>query len=168
LLAAALAALALSFSAPPAAAQTPCWRQIINDWVDDDRIDGRYPLHCYGDAIRHVPADLAQYTSIIEDITTARQQLVRSNSQSARDRTLAGRGQSRTGGAKNPTRNPAASNAAEPRRELFKEAFNKVGPRNADSIPLPLLILAGLALLLIAAGAAGLVSRRLRARKVPA
>jgi hypothetical protein len=56
---------------------------------------------------------------------------------------------------------------ADPHRKLFTEAFNKVGPRNADSIPLPLIILAGLALLLITAGGAGLVSRRLRARKVP-
>jgi len=54
---------------------------------------------------------------------------------------------------------------ADPPRKLFTEAFNKVGPRNADSIPLPLIILAGLALLLIAAGGAGLVSRRLRARR---
>ncbi|HEX9350175.1 MAG TPA: hypothetical protein VF877_02760 [Gaiellaceae bacterium] len=55
---------------------------------------------------------------------------------------------------------------ADPHRKLFTEAFNKVGPRNADSIPLPLIILAGLALILITAGGAGLVSRRLRARKV--
>ena len=55
---------------------------------------------------------------------------------------------------------------ADPPRKLFTEGFNKIGPRNADSIPLPLIILAGLALLLIAAGGAGLVSRRLRARKV--
>ena len=46
-----------------------------------------------------------------------------------------------------------------------KAGFNKLGPENSDSLPLPLLILAGLALLLIAAGAAGIVSRRLRARK---
>jgi hypothetical protein len=73
----------------------------------------------------------------------------------------------RSGGAQNPIRNPKAANTAEPPRKLFTAAFNKVGPRNADSVPLPLIILAGLAMLLIAAGGAGLVSRRLRARKVP-
>jgi hypothetical protein len=39
-------------------------------------------------------------------------------------------------------------------------------PRNADSVPLPLLILAALALLMIAAGAGGLVTRRLRTGKI--
>jgi hypothetical protein len=74
----------------------------------------------------------------------------------------------RGGGATNPLRNPSQANqAADPPRGLFKETFDKVGPRNADSIPLPLIILAGLAFLLVAAGGAGLVSRRLRARKVP-
>jgi hypothetical protein len=60
----------------------------------------------------------------------------------------------------------AKQTAADPAKGLFSKGFNKVGPRNADSIPLPLIILAGLAFLLIAAGGAGLVSRRLRARKV--
>jgi Alphavirus glycoprotein J len=59
-----------------------------------------------------------------------------------------------------------AAKTTDPPRKYITEAFNKVGPRNADSIPLPLIILAGLALLLIAAGGAGLVAKRLRARKV--
>jgi len=57
--------------------------------------------------------------------------------------------------------------AKDPTRPLFKEALDKLGSRNVDTVPLPLLIMAGLSLLLIAAGAAGLVSRRLRARKAP-
>ena len=38
---------------------------------------------------------------------------------------------------------------------------------SASSVPIPLLILAGLALLLIAAGSAGYVFRRLQARRLP-
>ena len=38
---------------------------------------------------------------------------------------------------------------------------------SASSVPIPLLILAGLALLLIAAGTAGYVIRRLQARRLP-
>ena len=150
--------------APPAAAKTPCWRQVINDWVDNEQIDDTYPLHCYGDAIKHIPLDLRQYSSIVEDIQAARQQLVRSREKVRVTSSVKPRN---TGGASNPLRNPRAAKAAEPRRGLFSATFDKVGPRNADSVPLPLLILAGLALLLIAAGAAGLVARRLRARKVP-
>jgi hypothetical protein len=44
--------------------------------------------------------------------------------------------------------------------------LDKIGPDSADGLPLPLLIVAGLALLLLAAGSAGLIARRLQARKV--
>ena len=38
---------------------------------------------------------------------------------------------------------------------------------SADSVPIPLLVLAGLALLLVAAGSAGYAIRRYQARRVP-
>jgi len=47
------------------------------------------------------------------------------------------------------------------------ELFDQGRPERADSIPVPLLVLAGLALLLLAAGAAGFIARRLQARRVP-
>jgi hypothetical protein len=141
-------------TASPAVAQTPCWRTIINDWADNDQIDGVYPQHCYREAIAHVPEDLKAYSSIVDDISSARQQAAR-----APARTLAV-----NKSAKNSARRSAK---ADPNRGLFKVAFDKLGPRNADSVPLPLLILAGLALMLIAAGAAGLVTRRVQSRKVP-
>jgi Alphavirus glycoprotein J len=138
---------------------------VINDWLDDEAIDKTYPLHCYGDAIKHIPDDLRAYSSIVDDIHNARQQLVRSSENlrvPASHKGSRGKGATKSG---SPASKSAAQ-AANPPRKLFTEAFNKVGPRNADSIPLPLIILAGLALLLIAAGGAGLVSRRLRARKI--
>jgi hypothetical protein len=154
-LVAALAALALGAAAPPAAAKTSCARQIIEQWVDVHRIDSTYPLHCYREAIAAVPEDLRVYTGIVDDILRARQQASRSNS-----RILAGANSSGVKSAKKQA-------AKDPSPALFKQAFDKLGSRNADTVPLPLLILAGLSLLLIAAGAAGLVARRLRARKVP-
>jgi hypothetical protein len=164
LLVAALAALALAVSAPPAAAKTPCWRQVINDWVDNERIDKTYPLHCYQDAIRHVPNDLRQYSRIEEDILAARQQLVRSNA--VRRLNVHQPTSGKKAGTNPRARAVAPSQAKDPQRGLFKQALGQVGPDRADSVPLPLLILAGLALLLISAGAAGLISRRLRARRI--
>lgn len=41
-----------------------------------------------------------------------------------------------------------------------------VGPDKADSVPLPLIILGAIALLLMAAGAAGFVARRMRTRRL--
>ena len=154
MLVAALAALALGVAARPAAAKTPCWRQVIDDWVDNDRIDASYPLHCYREAIAHVPEDLRVYSGIVDDIMSARQQKIRD-------------GNLRTTAGVDPSRNSTKGTAGTPDRGLFKQAFDKLGARNVDTVPLPLLILAGLSLVLIAAGAAGLVSRRLRARKVP-
>jgi hypothetical protein len=40
-----------------------------------------------------------------------------------------------------------------------------LNPSSASSLPLPLLVLGGLAILLVAAGAAGLLAKRLQARK---
>jgi hypothetical protein len=151
-LVAAFGVLALSVGAATASAKTPCWRQIQNEWVNNQRIATTYPLHCYREAIAHVPEDLRQYSSIEEDILAARQLAARLG------RTLQGR----------QSPQPSSTGAQnDPDQTLFTKGFDKLGPDNADSIPLPLLILAGLSLLLIAAGAAGLVTRHFRARKVP-
>jgi len=61
---------------------------------------------------------------------------------------------------------PAEASPHDPDSSVYNSAIDKLGPTNSDSIPLPLLILAGLALVMVAAGAAGLVSRQLKARKV--
>ena len=162
MLVAALAALALGVAAQPAAAKTPCWQQVINEWHDNNgRISSTYALHCYREAIAHVPEDLRVYTGIVEDIQSARQQASRANG-----RQLAG--VDPTAVEKAAAIEDAKKDAANsPDRAVFKQGLDKLGSRNVDTVPLPLLILAGLALLLIAAGGAGLVSRRLRARKVP-
>jgi hypothetical protein len=148
LVAAVLGLAALSVGAPAAAAKTACWRQILNEWVDNRQISTTYPLHCYREAIQHVPEDLRVYTDVEQDILAARQQ-------AARDvRTLQSRNQ--------PSQDERRQ---DPDAGLFTQGFDKLGPNNADSMPLPLLILGGLALLMVAAGAVGLVSRRFRTRR---
>ena len=147
MLVAALAALALGAAASPAAAKSACAQQIIEDWSDEDRrITQTYPLPCYRQAIAAVPEDLGVYTGIEEDILAAR-------NQAARNRTLQSR---------NPPPPSGTPTANEPDRALFARGFDKLGAQNVAAVPLPLLILASLSLLLIAAGAAGLVARRLR------
>lgn len=143
----ALGAAVLTTDVSAADAKTACWKQVIEDWYDDGRLDQTYSPRCLNEARRHLPDDLEQYSSLDDEIMRARR---------AGGRTLAGRGGT-TAQPSGPT--------VEPGDGLFREAFSKTNPRNADSLPLPLLILAALALLLIAAGAAGLVSRKLRARR---
>ena len=74
------------------------------------------------------------------------------------------------GGPQKPSTNyPATTGgvaAAETDKGFLRDAVDKLGPSSPDSIPLPLIIVGALALLLIAAGSAGLLARRLNARKV--
>ena len=50
---------------------------------------------------------------------------------------------------------------------FFDRLVHAIGPGSADSVPLPLLILAGLAMLLLAAAAASLIAKRVQARRAP-
>jgi hypothetical protein len=130
-------------AAPESASATPaCWRQVINEWVATDHVSSNYPLHCYREAIAHVPEDLRVYSSIVDDITAALQ------------------GGVRTTQAHNGPPTTAASRT--PSASVFS------AQRTWNSLPLPVLILAGLSVALMAAGAAGLISRRLKTRRVPA
>ena len=137
-------------SAQSASAKTTCWKQIQDDWVNDGTIQGVYPLHCYGKAIKHVPNDLQQYTGIIDDITAARQR-------ASRLRFLTGSNSTQP--------RPTEASPNDPGGGVYNSAIDRLGPTNSDSLPLPLLILAGLALIMVAAGAVGLASRHLKARK---
>ena len=155
-----LLALALMVGAKPAAAKTPCWKQVVNDWVEDSRIDRTYPRHCYSEALKNVPNDVRDYSSFEEDIQSALQRVNRA-------RTLASTGSGTSTQPEKLTQRPGSANEvqAKPQPEYFKQAFDKLGPREADSMPVPLMIMAGLALLLVSAGAGGLITRRFRARR---
>src|SRR5215831_14854395 len=76
-----VAALALGVASASAAGQarktqgTPCWKVLINDWYDG-RIDGIYAIHCYRDALQHLPADVDTYSSARDDIRQALQKRI--------------------------------------------------------------------------------------------
>lgn len=164
----ALAAVALSVAGPAAAAS--CGKRVIDDWYADGRVDGTYALHCYDDAIEALPRDVRDYSSAKEDIERAMQAAMR------------GDGSPPPPPAGDPEPGPSDPTAPpdEPTETASlgpgdtpgetgpdTEAVPPVDTASSDSIPLPLLVLAGLALLLIAAGSLGYVARRLQARRVP-
>ena len=136
---------------PARASQSECGREIIDEWVRSETVSSGYELHCYREAIALVPNDLRDYSSIVDDILAARQRASRKNS-----RFLTGSGSQQ-----------AQQAQAKPGKGLFQEAFDTVNARSVDTVPLPLLILAGLSVALITAGGAGLVTRRVKARKIP-
>ena len=80
-----LVALALGAAAvrpAPAQAATPCWKLLLNDWYDG-RIDQTYPVHCYKDALKHLPADVQTYSSAHDDILRALQTAIAKQKKSA-------------------------------------------------------------------------------------
>ncbi len=64
------AAAAAALAAAPARAAAPCWKEVINDWLDGS-IDKTYPAHCYREALRHLPVDIDTYSSARDDISRA-------------------------------------------------------------------------------------------------
>jgi len=169
--------------AGPAGAAKSCGRAVIDDWYEDGRVDGTYALHCYDDAIDNLPRDVRDYSSAKEDIQRALQARQRGDdAPPARTDPTPGGGSSGsagggTGGGSGtpgaetlPTDTTGANSGDEGSGGSGSgggEASGPTDPDSASSVPIPLLILAGLALLLIACGSAGYLIRRLQARRPP-
>jgi hypothetical protein len=173
----ALAALALLaavaavlLAAAPASAAKSCGRQVIDDWYDDGRVDRTYPLHCYDDAIEALPPDVRDYSSAKEDIQRALQNRLRNQPAppATTDPSPAGGGTS-SNRAKptKPPKNQTTTDVSDPKNENPPEVAGEVDTDSASSVPIPLLVLAGLALLLIAGGSAGYFVRRRQGRNNP-
>ena len=170
-------------SPPRAAARPPCWKKLLNDWYDGS-IDKIYPLPCYRQAINHLPTDVAVYSSAKDDILRA---LARESAEEAGRRRRRRRPRRRRDraaptttedddeeAATTPTTTtapttteqevvPTTATTTSPaaRRRRRREGDRRPNPGDADSFPLPLLILGGLAILLLAAGVVGMIWRRM-------
>jgi hypothetical protein len=156
--------------AGPAGAAQPCGRKVIDDWYDDGRVDGTYPLHCYDDAIEALPRDVRDYSSAKDDIQRAMTAALRDEpAPPATNDPTPSDGPSATPGDE-PTRTAPTETALEPdpKDENGSEAAPTLDDEaSANSIPIPLVILAGLALLLVAGGSAGYLIRRFRGPQSP-
>jgi len=172
----ALIVLAALTIAGPAAAAESCGKKVVDDWYADGRVDGTYPAHCYDDAIEILPRDVRDYSSAKEDIERALQAFLRGEpAPPATTDPTPGDGD---GPGSEPT-DPAAADSGptdttpepapgtDPNEPGNPEAGPALDTASADSVPIPLLVLAGLALLLVAAGSAGYLARRIQARRVP-
>lgn len=146
-----LIALVAVFAIPAhAGAAVPCRNKIFNDWYADGKIASTYPRGCYADALKHIPPDAQIYSSLADDIRAAmRASISRATGKDVP--TQVGRGfkasEGKTVLAKNPHDLPVSSgprSAAPPVADTSS---------NGGGLPLPILILGGLALLLAAAGA---------------
>ncbi|MFL5927494.1 MAG: hypothetical protein ACJ77E_11230 [Gaiellaceae bacterium] len=156
----------------PAAAGPPCWKALLNDWYDG-RIDRIYARRCYQTALKHLPADIDTYSSARDDILRALQ----SAKTKARRRgtTFGPNAQivpvaaAKTGGTTSTSKDggETTTSAATGRKQQkgLSGLADDLDPGSASSVPLPLLVLGGLALVLVAAGATGLVVKRIQERR---
>ena len=148
--------------ASPAGAASSCGRAVIDDWYDNGRVDGTYALHCYDDAIDILPRDVRDYSSAKDDIQRALQARKRGEAAppATTDPTPGDETATTRDGRRRPTA-PAPHARERARRRTAARERHRGGRRDrrrsdsASSVPIPLLILAGLALLLVAAGCAG-------------
>ena len=142
-----IAVVAWSFAtvAPAPAAAAGCGTAVLKDW-SDGKIDRRYPVPCYQNALDRMPEDMRGYTTAPDDIRRAL--LARVRNMRTHHGEFRGRSRHVAPAARGPAREALSSAGLETER--------------FTGIPLPLLVLAVVALLLMMGGSAGLVSRRLR------
>lgn len=176
--AAVFAALVLAASAAgaarpaPAAAATPCWKKLLNDWYDG-RINNTYAVHCYRDALKHLPTDVQEYSSAHDDILRALQSAIAARRQ--KHEPIAGntpvppqkppKGGGKTGKGDKPGSTVSNTTSTGPGGTTGPSLVATGNASNPSSIPVPLLVLGGLAVLLLAAGGAGLLYKRIQARR---
>jgi hypothetical protein len=161
-----LASAVAGLSAPDAAsAATPCGKKVLADWFDNGRIDRLYPLHCYEEGIDAIPPDIADYADAEEVISRALQSALRgdlakggcdpSPDGSANDCKNGAGGNGDSGGGN-------SSGGGDPGDDPGQVA-PEVDTTGPSSVPIPLLVLGGMSLALLAAGGLGYLSRRRQA-----
>ena len=160
-LAAAIGGATLGVAQPAQArSMSTCSKALIHDWYVDGRVDKTYPVHCYREALKQIPEDQIIYGTLRQDLTRALQSAIRQHGGHVTGDTLV----VPLGGPSNGGDGPGGTGATGS-GGVFKWLAQKLGPSTADSIPVPLLILGGLAFTLIAAAGVSLLARRMQARR---
>lgn len=175
MLALGLVLAALAHTGPAAAAPKSCADDVVSDWYGDGRVDKVFPLHCYQQAIRSLPVDVLDYSNAKQDILRAlafarkgRQDPgpTGGNETASVDEPTTGAGSGTGKPPKAGDPDPVPTTPTHPGDAgTGSSAAGTVDTSGPSSLPIPLLILGGLALLLLAAGGAGYLSRRAHARR---
>ena len=156
---------ALVLAGPSAAASSKnCAKAVVADWYGDGRVDKVFPTHCYREAIRSLPVDVLDYSNAKEDILRA----LAFARKGEKDPGPSGGSQPTGNGTSDPgTPGTGSGDSSHPGDEggTGTNAADAVDTSGPSSVPIPLLILGALALLLLAAGGAGYLSRRSQARR---
>jgi hypothetical protein len=152
------AAAAATFGVSTAHASA-CSNALIHDWYVDGRIDRTYPIHCYREALRDIPEDQIVYGTLRDDLNRALQNVIRKHNGNVTPMTPVPPG---GGGGGNDSGDGTSGKHDE---GFFHWLATKIGPSTANSVPVPLLVLGGLAFALMAAAAVSFFARRYQAKK---
>jgi hypothetical protein len=155
-----LAAVAVPSTA--SAAGGPCRNKVFNDWYPDGKIASTYPVACYRDALKHIPPDAAIYSSLSDDIRAAMRAAIR-RSHGLAAPAVVGHGAKAVGAGSVMGTTASVTTAAPPADPPSSKDGGLIA--TASNAPLPILILGGLALLLVATGATGAGVRYWRSRR---
>jgi hypothetical protein len=157
----------------PAAALADCGTSIIDQYLNSGTVSGNYSQACYKSALKQIPTDADLYTDIRASITAAMNGS-RPSSGGSGGQALVVPGTT-TGRKPKPKPKPATTAGTTDAGTttdllpvlpgstdggLVGNALKNIGPKHADEVPLPVIILGGLAALLILAGAGGLIAQR--------
>ena len=161
-----LAVLVVAATAIPAQASAvgPCRNDIYDDWYQDGKIASTYPISCYRDAISHVHGDAQIYSSLTDDIRAAMQAAISRAHGKSNVPNQVGKGVPASESSSSGS-GPNSSSDGTDRPDAPVDVSTIASPPVADSsdgsgVPVPLLVLGGLALLLAAAGGIGMLARR--------
>jgi hypothetical protein len=153
---------AAAFAVPAGAhAAVPCRDRIYNEWYASGKISTSYPISCYHDALTHIPGDARVYSNLGSDIKAALQAAL------ARQSSGGGPSSVGSGPASNLSTTSQTKAAVETKiRGGDGLAAAPVATTTGSSgIPLPILVLGGVALALAAAGAVGTGVKLTRSRR---
>ena len=144
---------------PATASAATCWKELVNDYWADNRVDRSYPISCYREAMQKLPSDVQAYSDAQDDLRRALLLAIRDERDSG--------GSDFDEGDQNDVTATAADDDENRPKGFFSEVLDKLGPKNADSIPVPLLVLGSIALLLMGAAGVSYLTRYLQARRTP-
>ena len=165
----ALAVVGAALTGTAAAKQKPkqsCAKQVIADWYDDGRVGKLYKLECYRQAIASLPSDVIDYFNAKQEIgralAYAKQGKPDPGGKDPSPETPSpGTGTGKTGTGKTGTGKTGTGKTGTGKTGTGTDTAG--GPTDTSgpsSIPIPLFIIGGLAILLVAAGTAGYLRRR--------
>jgi cobalamin biosynthesis Mg chelatase CobN len=155
------------------AASGSCADQVIADWYDDGRVGKIYPLACYQQAIKKLPPDVLDYSNAKEEIgralAFAKQGKpdpggqdptppVTTTSSTTTETTSTPTTSTDTNTTSTST---TAKTTPETTNVFTPGTTSTTDTSGPSSVPMPLLVLGGLAILLLAAGSAGYLRRRM-------